>query len=190
IMELTGTLFTYHEALTAFESGPVNYKKAVIYIGGITELFNAVSYLAPLQERLYKLGWTLVQVQLSSSGNGYGTSSLRQDSKELDYLVKYLKTKRNKEKIVFLGHSTGKKKGEENSYWHNKYGEMSVNGYILQAPISDRLVMMSSDPTRYTKLLQDAKQMIKEGRSEELMPRQPYLAPITAYRFASLVDYR
>jgi hypothetical protein len=80
--------------------------------------------------------------------------------------------------------------GCQDSYWHNKYGEMKANGYILQAPISDRLVMMNSDPTRYTKLLVDAKQMIKDGRSEELMPRQPYLAPITAYRFASLVDYR
>lgn len=108
-MELSGILFTYHEALTAFESGPVDYTKAVIYVGGITELFNAVPYLAPLQERLCKQGWTLIQVQLSSSGNGYGTSSLRQDSEEIDHLIKHLKTKRNKEKIVLLGHSTGKK---------------------------------------------------------------------------------
>jgi triacylglycerol esterase/lipase EstA (alpha/beta hydrolase family) len=109
-MELSGTLFSYSRSLTAFESGPAEYTKTVVFVGGLGDAYNAVKYLVPLQKRLQDLGWTLTQVGLSSSGNGYGISSLIQDSSELDELVIYLKTRRNKEKVVFLGHSTGKRR--------------------------------------------------------------------------------
>jgi triacylglycerol esterase/lipase EstA (alpha/beta hydrolase family) len=77
-------------------------------VGGLGAGYNAADYLVTLQDRLQALGWTLTQVELSSSGIGYGTSSIRQDSEELDELVKCLRERRNKEKVVFLGHSTGK----------------------------------------------------------------------------------
>ncbi|KAI8877953.1 DUF1749-domain-containing protein [Backusella circina FSU 941] len=185
-MELSGSLFTYSDRLTAFESGPTEYTKTVVFVGGLGDAYNAVKYLVPLQKRLERLGWTLTQVELSSSGVGYGISSLIQDSAELDELVQCLRVSRNKEKVVFLGHSTGC----QDSYWHNKYMESKADGYIFQAPISDRLSLMNESPSRFKKLLEKAKQMISERKGEELMPRQADMAPITAERLVSLLDYR
>ena len=109
-MEFQGTLYTYYEPdrLTAFESGPIDSPNTLVYIGGLTDGYNSVPYLQPLQSKLNDLNWSLIQVQLSSSYTGYGISTLQKDADELDHLVRYLTTKRNKSKIIFLGHSTGK----------------------------------------------------------------------------------
>ncbi|KAI9270799.1 hypothetical protein BDA99DRAFT_478753 [Phascolomyces articulosus] len=184
-MELQGTLYTYYEPdrLTAFESGPINSSNTVVYIGGLTDGYNSVPYLPELQSRLSDIGWSLVQVQLSSSCTGYGISNLQKDSDELDHLVRYLTTKRNKSKILFLGHSTGC----QDCYRHNKYGKMSesIMGYVLQAPVSDREVMMKY-LEGYEKYLKDAKKMIDEGKGKDLMPRSANETPCTAERFYSL----
>jgi hypothetical protein len=49
---------------------------------------------------------------------------------------------------------------------------------------------MRMDPSGFKKLLDKARQMISERKGEELMPRQPGMAPITAERVVSLLDYR
>lgn len=114
-MQLSGTLYTYYEEdrLTAFESGDVSSPNSVVFIGGLSDGYNAVPFLEPLTTALTEIGWSLIQVQLSSSYTGYGFSSLQKDSDELDHLVKYLKDTRKKQKIVFLGHSTGKDADDE-----------------------------------------------------------------------------
>lgn len=108
-MQFLGELFTYHQELNlvAFESGPKDTKQVVVFIGGLGDGFNAIPVLKPLNETLTSCGWSLVQVQLESSFNGYGTTNLQADAKQLDTLVDYLKTQRAKTRIVFLGHSTG-----------------------------------------------------------------------------------
>lgn len=107
-MEFTGDLFQYdeEERLNAFETEPKS-DKVVIFIGGLGDGFNAVPFLPPLSKAVSALGWSLVQVQLSSSVDGFGTSNLQTDCKQLDTLVDYLKSKRQKKKFVFIGHSTG-----------------------------------------------------------------------------------
>jgi hypothetical protein len=116
-MEIPGTLFTYDEEtrLTAFETGPQESGKTVVFIGGLGDLYNAVPFLFPLQTTLSEMGFSLIQVQLSSSVLGYGTSSLKQDAFELDLLVDHLLEKRKKKTIVFLGHSTGKDRERKKS---------------------------------------------------------------------------
>lgn len=108
-MEFHGTLFTYYEPdrLTAFECGPTDSKKTLVYVGGLADGYNSVPFLAPLQRALEEEGWSLVQVQLSSSYTGYGIVNLQKDCDELDHLIEFLKTRRDKSKIVVLGHSTG-----------------------------------------------------------------------------------
>ncbi|KAE8692366.1 basic 7S globulin-like [Hibiscus syriacus] len=64
-------------------------------------------YLEPLAIALDNEKWSLVQLLMSSSYNGYGTSSLQQDAMELDQLISYLINKENSEGVVLLGHSTG-----------------------------------------------------------------------------------
>ena len=67
-----------------------------------------VPFIPLLAETLDKLGWSLIQVQLQSSYDGYGTSNLQNDICQLDSLVSYLLKEKQKKKIVFIGHSTGK----------------------------------------------------------------------------------
>ncbi|CAO3660064.1 hypothetical protein G6F70_007128 [Rhizopus microsporus] len=189
-MEFTGELFTYHlddssaiwKSLVAFESGPRDSGKTVVFIGGLGDGFNNVPFLFPLYQTLASIGWSLTQVQLSSTFNGYGTTNLRTDAKELDQLIGVLK-QRGKKSIVLLGHSTG----SQDCYTHNKYGERNqdVLGYILQAPVSDREHFSKNLPN-FQQSLELATSMKKEGKGDELLPRATFWAPITADRFYSL----
>lgn len=183
-MKFSGELFIYDEdsRLTAFETGPTESTETVVFIGGLGDGFNAVPFLEPLEKQLTKLNYSLIQVQLSSSNQGYGTSNLQTDSKELDLLVTYLKDKRGKTKVIFLGHSTGC----QDCYWHNKYGKTSqhIAGYILQAPVSDREHFKANLPN-FEKTLDLAIKYRKEGKGQELLPRDSFDAPITADRFFS-----
>ncbi|XP_010548780.1 PREDICTED: uncharacterized protein LOC104820105 [Tarenaya hassleriana] len=60
----------------AFKTG--DYKQQVIFIGGLTDGFLATEYLETLAIALDKEKWSLVQLLMSSSYSGYGTSSLKQ----------------------------------------------------------------------------------------------------------------
>jgi hypothetical protein len=136
-MEIPGTLFTYDEEtrLTAFETGPQESGKTVVFIGGLGDLYNAVPFLLPLQTTLSEMGFSLIQVQLSSSVLGYGTSSLKQDAFELDLLVDYLLEKRKKKTIVFLGHSTGKDQKKKKKEREKDYS-LNVHVYRMSGLLS------------------------------------------------------
>ncbi|KAG1111892.1 hypothetical protein G6F42_014897 [Rhizopus arrhizus] len=182
-MEFSGNLFQYdtEERLNAFETSPSS-DKTVVFIGGLGDGFNAVPFLAPLYKSISALGWSLTQVQLSSSVGGFGTSNLQTDCKELDTLVEYLKSKRQKKQIVFIGHSTG----SQDCYWHNKNGKHSqdISGYILQAPCSDRQYLASLENYQY--LVDLSTKMKNDGNGQEIMPRKAHWSPITGDRFYSL----
>ncbi|KAI9321610.1 hypothetical protein BX666DRAFT_1004486 [Dichotomocladium elegans] len=184
-MQFSGTLYTYYKPkkLTAFASDPVDASKVVVYVGGLTDGYNSVPFLEPLQAALADIGWSLIQVQLSSSYTGYGIVNLQTDSDELDHLVRYLKEEKKKKTIVLLGHSTG----SQDCYWHNKNGKMNaaVAGYILQAPVSDRESTYAHDP-RAAEWVSLASAMRADGRGAELMPRAIGHVPTTADRYFSL----
>ncbi|CAO3615380.1 unnamed protein product [Cunninghamella blakesleeana] len=187
-MELKGRLFTYEEKrLTAFESGALESNKTIVFVGGLGDGYNAVTYLSLLNEKIEQRGYSLIQIQMTSSYVGYGNVSLSDDANELDDLIAYLKQNKKKEYIYLLGHSTGC----QDCYWHNKYGKYSndVTGYILQAPVSDREYGMSliSD---FSQQVDYAKKMIDEGKGAEYLPKSISENPITAYRFYSLGAYR
>lgn len=184
-MKFSGELFTYDDdsRLTAFETGPIQSTETVVFIGGLGDGFNAVPFLELLEKQLSELNWSLIQVQLSSSFNGYGNSNLQTDAKQLDSLVKHLKDKRGKKNIVFLGHSTG----SQDCYWHNKNGETNqdIAGYILQAPVSDREHFKVNLPN-FDQFVELAIKYRNEGKGQEYLPRAAMDAPITADRFFSL----
>lgn len=182
-MKFSGELFTYDEEnrLTAFETGPIHSTETIVFIGGLGDGFNAVPYLLPLVEKLSSLNWSLVQVQLSSSFGGYGTTNLQRDTEELDSLITFLREKRGKSKIIFLGHSTG----SQDCYWHNKNGKSSIAGYILQAPLSDR-EFFQTDITNFQHYLDLSIKFRNEGKGNELLPVDAFSNPISADRFFSL----
>ncbi|KAI7902533.1 uncharacterized protein BX663DRAFT_511384 [Cokeromyces recurvatus] len=186
-MKFPGELFTYDEEdrLTAFECGSIDRDKVVVFIGGLGDGYNAVPFLEPLFETvLDKKGWSLIQVQLSSSYQGYGINNLQTDVEELDKLVYHLKTYRGKKTIVLLGHSTG----SQDCYWHNKYGKTNqdIASYILQAPVSDR-EYFQANLENFQFYVDMAINYRREGKGEELLPRDSLFGtPITANRFYSL----
>ncbi|XP_078435944.1 alpha/beta-Hydrolases superfamily protein [Wolffia australiana] len=182
--QIPGVLFKYgpKQVQVAFKTG--DFRQQVIFIGGLGEGYLATQYLEPLSVALEKENWSLVQPLLSSSYSGYGISSLKQDSSELDQLISYLINKENSEGVVLLGHSTG---CQDIVYYmrSNSACSKAVRGAILQAPVSDREYRATLPET--AAMIDLALTMINEDKAQELMPRNAEPdAPITAYRYHSL----
>ncbi|RWR76648.1 UPF0613 protein PB24D3.06c [Cinnamomum micranthum f. kanehirae] len=185
--QLHGSLFKYGSkpAQVAFKTG--DFKQQVIFVGGLTDGLLATEYLVPLSIALENEKWSLVQTLLTSSYIGYGTSSLKQDSMELDQLIGYLINKENSEGVVLLGHSTGCQIIVH--YMRtNAACSRAVRAAILQAPVSDREYRATLPET--AEMIDLAATMISEGRAMDLLPREANPdAPITAYRYHSLCAY-
>lgn len=185
--QFRGVLFKYgpKSIQVAFKTG--DYKQQVIFIGGLTDGFLATEYLEPLAIALEDEKWSLVQLLLSSSYSGYGTSSLQQDAMELDQLISYFINKEDSEGVVLLGHSTGCQ--DIVHYMRtNAACSRAVRAVILQAPVSDREYRATLPET--AAMIDLASEMINEGRGSELMPREANPdAPITAFRYHSLCAY-
>ncbi|KAB2084604.1 hypothetical protein E1A91_A05G356800v1 [Gossypium mustelinum] len=184
--QFRGVLFKYgpKSIQVAFKTG--DYKQQVIFIGGLTDGFLATDYLEPLAIALDNEKWSLVQLLMSSSYSGYGTSSLEQDAMEIDQLISYLINKENSEGVVLLGHSTGCQ--DIVHYMRtNAACSRAVRAAILQAPVSDREYRATLPET--AAMIDLATSMIKEGRGSDLMPKEADPSPITAYRYNSLCAY-
>ncbi|KAH7522389.1 hypothetical protein FEM48_Zijuj07G0133100 [Ziziphus jujuba var. spinosa] len=185
--QFRGSLFKYgpKPIQVAFKTG--DYKQQVIFIGGLTDGFLATEYLEPLAIALDQAKWSLVQLLMSSSYTGFGTSSLRQDAMEIDQLISHFINKEDSEGVVLLGHSTGCQ--DIVHYMRtNAACSRAVRAAILQAPVSDREYRATLPET--PAMIDLASSMISEGRGSELMPREADpTAAITAYRYHSLCAY-
>ncbi|XP_057992674.1 UPF0613 protein PB24D3.06c-like isoform X2 [Hevea brasiliensis] len=185
--QFRGVLFKYgpKPIQVAFKTG--NHKQQIIFIGGLTDGFLATEYLEPLAVALDREKWSLVQLVMSSSYSGFGTSSLQQDALEIDQLVSCLINKENSEGVVLLGHSTGCQ--DIVHYMRtNAACSRAVRAAILQAPVSDREYRASLPET--AAMIDLASTMIAKGRGSELMPREAdSSSPLTAYRYHSLCAY-
>ncbi|XP_022734740.1 UPF0613 protein PB24D3.06c-like [Durio zibethinus] len=185
--QFRGVLFKYgpKPIQVAFKTG--EYKQQLIFIGGLTDGFLATEYLEPLAIALDNEKWSLVQLLMSSSYTGYGTSSLQQDAMEIDQLISHLINKENSEGVVLLGHSTGCQ--DIVHYMRtNAACSRAVRAAILQAPVSDREYRATLPET--ATMIDLASSMIKEGWGSDLMPKKADpSSPITAYRYNSLCAY-
>lgn len=83
-------------------------RNAVVFIAGMTDGFMALPYLPDLSEAMLPLDYSVVQVNISSSFLQFGIKSLQTDCEDLTELVTALKESYKFEKIIFMGHSTGK----------------------------------------------------------------------------------
>lgn len=185
--QFRGVLFKYgpKPIQVAFKTG--DYSQQVIFIGGLTDGFLATEYLEPLAIALDNEKWSLVQLLMSSSYTGYGTSSLQQDAMEIDQLISYLINKENSDGVVLLGHSTGCQ-DIVHYMCTNAACSRAVRAAIFQAPVSDREYKATLPET--AAMIDLAASMIKDGRGSELMPKDADpSAPITAYRYNSLCAY-
>ena len=158
---------------------------ALLLVPGLSSGFMSLSYTEQLSKQLMTVNYSLVQVNLSSSFQQFGISSLQKDCKELTQLVKYLKSEYAFESIVFLGHSTG----TQDALHFAKYSDACqlINGFVLQAAVSDRDIL--AEMTEITpQLFEEAKRLKAEGKSDALLSEKLEGAPITAYRFLSLAE--
>ncbi|MBW0501540.1 hypothetical protein O181_041255 [Austropuccinia psidii MF-1] len=142
IEPMMGLMHSYDplNRLTALESGNLHSDSTVIFIPGLGDGFSAVPYLNKLALSLEEIQFSLTQILLSSSYNGFGFSSLDNDIIELKKCLRYLR-KIGKKRFVLLGHSTG---CQDIIKYFNSFHQASdpinyqIIGAILQAPVSDR----------------------------------------------------
>ncbi|WWC57520.1 uncharacterized protein I303_100052 [Kwoniella dejecticola CBS 10117] len=202
-MSLSGTLTTFQAGpwkFPVFTSGALDSDKAVAFIGGLTNGLGAVPFTYPLSEAVGKAGWRFVQFHWSSAYGGYGTGSLKRDNEEIEALVKHLRSTGVKT-LILAGHSTGSQNVMQylsNPIYQTSSAEsdaLRIEGGIMQAPASDREFLELLGLKEWFEVLPLAEEMIRDGRGEELMPKEfcesagfgGVPLPITAYRVHSLI---
>lgn len=200
------TIYRYSGSLSAIEFGPPEsqLENFLVFVGGLGDGFLTVPYvpqLAKAVQEAFHGKWVVVQALISSSYIGFGTSSLEKDCKEIGKLVKYLREKRGtkKSKVVLMGHSTG---CQDTMQYLTKFSKkdnfdesMAIQAGILQAPVSDsEAFRMSDDDPVLNQLLERARDLIAQGKSNEILPaaamKYSFGSPINAYRFNSLISER
>lgn len=96
-------------ASCAYEQGDTSSLNALVFIGGLTDGPHTVSYIRTLAKALEErrdLSYSVFEIRMRSSFQGFGTSSLLNDVEDISSLVKYLRSIGRK-KIILMGHSTG-----------------------------------------------------------------------------------
>ncbi|CUM67726.1 uncharacterized protein PRCAT00005431001 [Priceomyces carsonii] len=205
----SGRVHEYGHNLTAFEF-ETNPEEAapnvLLFVAGLTNGLMNVPYLVPLSKKISAIDskygkWVLVQALISSSYEGFGTSSLKKDANELSTLVKYLRSETGgkRKKVVLMGHSTGcqdtmqylTKKSYEGSF----ESAMVLNGGILQAPVSDSEAAAAFLGDSLQEILKEVyDDYISKGKQDHILPEKfrkySLGAPITAYRLYSLLSTR
>ncbi|KAL8692000.1 MAG: hypothetical protein Q9218_002892 [Villophora microphyllina] len=198
---LTNSPQSHH--LVAFEHTPRESspqpQNSLLFIPGLNEGFLTTPYILSLAAALPPT-WSFIEVLLSSSYSGWGTSSLPHDISELAQCITNILSLPSKKhgKIVLMGNSTGCQDvlgylsfppTTEEERWGGE--RPRVEGGILQAPVSDReaieMIYPKEDLERYNAL---ARQFVKDGRGEEVLPNEVSLpllgARTTASRWLSL----
>jgi len=139
-----------------------------------------------------------VEVLLSSSYNGYGTSSLSRDAKELGQCVEYFRSlgpNAKERKVVIMGHSTGAQDCMEYAVGKESDKRPRVDGLVLQGSVSDREALRQDmGEKEYGRIVELAKEYVASGRSDDIIPafREGIKVyghtPITAYRWNSFLS--
>lgn len=185
--KVPGSLHLFEEGKVAFEFEPSGKSKVLIFVGGLTDGLLTVPYLQGLAKALAPLGFSLIQIQISSSFIGFGTGSLKRDDEEIDSLVDYLK-KDNRETLLLMGHSTG----SQNTIHYLLNHPAKISGGIMQAAVSDREYGNAVIPQPLlSELNAEAQALVNAGKQDQLLSmrhtEKMFGTPITAYRWCSLL---
>lgn len=150
-----------------------------------------VPYPAILAKALHET-WSLAQTLLTSSYSGWGTSSLKSDAAELHQCVAYFRSIKSG-KIVLMGHSTGCQDVMEYLVGFGHENRPSIDGAILQAPVSDReAILMHMSSNQYAQSVAAAQSMVNGGKADEIVPTSEmhgfFRTPVSAKRLLSLLS--
>eukprot|EP00388_Colpodella_angusta_P007063 GDKJ01020267.1.p1 GENE.GDKJ01020267.1~~GDKJ01020267.1.p1 ORF type:complete len:304 (-),score=60.17 GDKJ01020267.1:195-1106(-) len=158
-------------------------RNGLFLIGGLTDGLMSLPYTKSLSSALQGIGWSLLQVNLSSSFSGFGMSSIDRDVAELQTIIKFIESQKLKDTIAFMGHSTG---AQDVLALMNDLKDrptsLNISGCILQGALSDREAMQN-DP--------EAEELQKLSLNtidmNAPLPKLMYgVVPICASRFLSL----
>ena len=122
----------------------------LIAICGLYDGFLSIPYVPKLASYInLSSDWSVMEIQLSSSVIGWGTGDLHRDTEEIAHAVQYIRNRSRSAfpqggKVVLTGHSTGSQNVLHYLYHQSEEPRPSIDGAILQAPVSDReaLAMM------------------------------------------------
>ncbi|KOS18980.1 UPF0613 protein [Escovopsis weberi] len=177
-------------ASCAYETGNTSSKNAIIFIGGLRDGPHTIPYIRSISRRLEEetdLSYSVFEIRMRSSFEGFGISTLQDDVQDISALVKYLRSM-GREKIVLFGHSTGCQDCMEYTQYA-KHTTSPVDGFILQGPVSDRESLDVYLPG-HQEYLDFANEMIADGRGDHCMPKDKVPSMlcevITANRLHSL----
>ena len=203
IMSVPGTLHRYTKRLVAFEHANASSnlvsttQNILLWVGGLGDGLLTVSYPRTLAQSLPPT-WSLVEVMLSSSYNGFGTSSLSKDAKELGQCVEYFRSlgpNAKERKVVIMGHSTGSQDCMEYAVGEGSAGRPRVNGLVLQGSVSDREALRESmGEEEYGRIVELVREHVSLGRGDDIIPAfregiKVYgRTPVTAYRWNSFLS--
>jgi pimeloyl-ACP methyl ester carboxylesterase len=192
-----GILHLYWKRLSAFEHArPLSSsppKHTLLFVAGLGDGLLTVKYPTVLAQSLPS-DWSVVEVSLLSSYNGWGTGSLQRDVREISEAVQFFRNLRPADgKIVLMGHSTGCQDAMEYVSGKGAANRAAIDGIILQAPVSDREGKNLSP--EHEKSLQVAQQFKDDGKEDDVLPLSAVSglvygrAAVTAYRWLSLLVF-
>lgn len=182
----------------AYEHLPTNHpsthhrrQNVLLFLPGLGEGPLDIPYTrTALAPRLAEIHYALFETRLSSSYSGFGYSSLAQDAKEIDALVRHLRAEVVEEggRVVVMGHSTG----AQGCLAYAAGGFGGVDGFVLQGAVSDREAMQV-DAGEGEVVERGVRWAVEVGGREEgvmvppgMLPEGWRGAPVSAYRWWSL----
>ncbi len=166
-------------------------QNTLLFVGGLSDGLLTVPYVARLAQVLPP-SYALIEVLLSSSYSGWGTSSLDKDCAEISECITYLRNKRPSGKMVVMGHSTGCQDAIHYLTGGKAESRPPIDGVIIQASVSDREATVELLAGIIDESVRVAQELVKAGRGEELLPFSVtghFLhTPICARRWLSLAS--
>lgn len=166
---IPNNLCAFEPAKALVRSTKVN---TLLWIGGMFDTLGSVSYPFALAQSL-GMEWSLITCSLGSAGMSWGVKSLQTDVEDMAKIIAYIKDKRPGGKIVIMGHSTGCQDCMEYIVGKNMEKRPSVDGIILQAPVSDRDALENELPQAHKhEADQLALKMCREGHDKDAMPNR------------------
>ncbi|KAK1750766.1 hypothetical protein QBC47DRAFT_331493 [Echria macrotheca] len=182
--------------LYEYSSTPSRKENALVLIGGLDAGPHSLPYTQPLAFYFSAAPWAVFTVEIRSSHTGWGSGSLSRDVEDLRAVVTYLRETKGMKRVVLMGNSTGCQDcvAYSTSLSSGDRTGVDVDGYILQAPVSDReSLALEMNSSTIQKITDWAAARIKEGEGHDVVVPKSWLPDgmfrhgfVSAYRWYSL----
>ncbi|EPR57247.1 putative hydrolase family or acyltransferase family,related protein [Toxoplasma gondii TgCatPRC2] len=179
-----------HPNVLLFASYADGNECALVFIAGLTDGMMSCAWMPHLAQAIDRVGFATIQVNLSSSFGSCGMSSLQQDARELEVVVRYLRKEMRMKKVVLAGHSTGAQ--DIVSYLRHVNAaptpETKIDGAILISGISDREAFSLVNGVMGKHLVEEALRLVEKGEPDGVLPERLMGCHFTAKRLLSLTQ--